>query len=178
MLRRIWLDLETTGLDVNQDVILEVGVVVAEEFDIISSGSWLVHDSSFRIQDLDPCVVDMHTKNNLFKEAEVGGKPLAAVENDLVWWLTRVMPAGAHWKLAGSSIHFDRKFIDKYMLKLSERLHYQMLDVTAVRESLLDWEPKIVNSRPREHSNHRALSDCFSSLSEWKYYKNAIFNRR
>lgn len=174
-MKRIWLDLETTGLE-DTDAILEVGVVIAEEFKIIAQRNWLANDSGYICRELRPRVYDMHTNNGLFDEIRCSGlaMPLPQIDEEIVKYLEEHMDKGQPWKLAGSSIHFDRKFIDKQMPRLSNRLHYRMLDVSAIKESLSDWAPDLVDGRPQPMGLHRALPDCIDSLHEWQYYKDVL----
>ena len=36
--------------------------------------------------------------------------------------------------LAGNSIHTDKKFLEKYMPRFVEHLHYRIIDVSTVKE--------------------------------------------
>ena len=68
--------------------------------------------------------------------------------------------------LAGNSIHQDRKFIDREMKKLSERLHYRMLDVSA-------WKVYFEGAKGKKFVKpemHRALDDIKGSIEELKWY--------
>jgi len=174
-MRRIWLDIETTGLDMEKDVILEVGIVLADTFDVRARASWLVTPTLQDLSNLRPRVREMHTKNGLLEEVmEPDTLPLYAVENQIIEWLKDNMPPEDSWKLAGSSIHFDRACIAKYMPKFENRLHYRMLDVSSIKESLMDWAPDLVEARPDAKALHRAVPDCLDSLEEWQYYKTVL----
>ena len=68
--------------------------------------------------------------------------------------------------LAGNSIHQDRKFIDKEWPKLSAKLHYRMLDVSA-------WKVYFENALGKKFVKrdlHRALDDINGSIEELKWY--------
>ena len=68
--------------------------------------------------------------------------------------------------LAGNSIHQDRKFIDREMPKVAERLHYRMLDVSA-------WKVYFEGAKHKKFvkpEEHRAMSDIQGSIEELKYY--------
>jgi oligoribonuclease len=61
-------------------------------------------------------------------------------------------------------------FIDKYFLKLSERLHYRMLDVSS-------WKIIMNNKYQRvykKQNSHRALDDIRESIGELRYYIDQI----
>ena len=36
--------------------------------------------------------------------------------------------------LAGNSVHADKKFLDKYMPKFMDHLHYRIVDVSTIKE--------------------------------------------
>jgi len=36
--------------------------------------------------------------------------------------------------LAGNTVHADKKFLDKYMPKFMDHLHYRIVDVSTVKE--------------------------------------------
>ena len=43
------------------------------------------------------------------------------------------VPAG-RCPLAGNTIHMDKRFLDKYMPRLMQHLHYRIVDVSSVKE--------------------------------------------
>jgi len=77
--------------------------------------------------------------------------------------------------LAGSSIHFDRKFILKYLQKLENRLHYRMLDVTSFK---ILFSKKYNKSLETENgAAHLAMSDILHSIEELVFYTKFIKKR-
>jgi oligoribonuclease len=77
--------------------------------------------------------------------------------------------------LAGSSIHQDRRFIVRYMPKLDRRLHYRMVDVSAIKELARRWYPAALANLPPKRESHRALDDIRESIDELRYYRRTIF---
>ena len=68
--------------------------------------------------------------------------------------------------LAGNSIGQDRLFLNKYMHRFADHLHYRMLDVSS-------W--KIVFNHKYgvkygKTNSHRALDDIKESIEEMKFY--------
>ena len=41
--------------------------------------------------------------------------------------------------LAGNSVHADKKFLDKFMPKFMDRLHYRIVDVSTIKELARRW---------------------------------------
>ena len=82
----------------------------------------------------------------------------------------------AHFKkknpvvICGNSISQDRKFIDRYLPKFSERLHYRMLDVSSFKIVFRE----MLGREFIKQNTHRALDDIRESIAELKYYMTAI----
>ena len=47
--------------------------------------------------------------------------------------VTAHTPEGA-CPLAGNTVHMDKRFIDAHMPRLSEHLHYRIIDVSTIKE--------------------------------------------
>ncbi len=72
--------------------------------------------------------------------------------------------------LAGNSIHQDRKFIERWMPRLNELLHYRMLDVSA-------WKVYFEGARGVKFTKpegHRAMDDIQGSLEEFGMYVQRV----
>lgn len=132
------LDLETTGLVVEPGDIMEVSVNIMtidlESVETYTSAVTCGRDVLTRMNDW---ALKTHTESGLLFECldRNKSKPLRTIEAEVVSLFTK------HFKdqkvvLVGNSIHFDRKFIDRYMPDLSQHLHYRMLDVSAIWEFL------------------------------------------
>lgn len=165
----LWVDLEMTGLDPNQDVILEVAAEVTDfEFKTLASYEAI-------IQQPKDLVVERMQKNNWWADfpanrdefvSKLGsGKPSEQAEQELISLIQDHFgeePA----VLAGNSIHNDRNFIRKWWPQLDLKLHYRMLDVSAWKVLMqakygLEFEKKEV---------HRAFDDIQASIAELQHY--------
>ncbi|PIZ62248.1 oligoribonuclease [Candidatus Saccharibacteria bacterium CG_4_10_14_0_2_um_filter_52_9] len=165
----LWVDLEMTGLDAENDVILEVAAEVTDfEFKTIASYEAIV-------QQPRDIVVDRMQKNiwwadfpanrDEFVNKLDSGKPLGQVEKELIALVTEHFGAEAA-VLAGNSIHNDRNFIKKWWPGLDLKLHYRMLDVSAWKVLMqakygVQFEKKEV---------HRAFDDIQASIAELQHY--------
>lgn len=160
----VFLDLETTGLDPNLSDILEVGIVVYDKnFNKLGVFSEVAH---YRHPDknpstwIDPFVVNMHTMNGLWDECDASQRSLRQIELDAIEFLK----AGGWIKqpLAGSTINFDRSFLQTHMLKLHDVFHYRNIDVSSFKNvwNMYDM-PELVSNNAE--SNHRAVVDCEGS---------------
>lgn len=173
----LWMDLEMTGLDPSEDRILEVAVIATDwDFKEIATfeAAVKVESSLFeqRIQaapdfwNAFPAVRDALKQQNDSDHAKSG----QAVEDELLKFVDEYFENVDRVLLAGNSIHQDRKFIDNEWDRLSKRLHYRMLDVSAWK---VVFEGKYRKKFAKPES-HRALDDIRGSIEELKYYLGKV----
>jgi oligoribonuclease len=161
----LWLDMEMTGLDPEECVILEVAAVVTDahlrRLDTLEA---VVYQPEAVLAGMDEWNVRTHTKSGLLARVP-SGRPLADVEADMCRLVSRYFgdePA----VLAGNSIGQDRKFVDRYMPRLAARLHYRMLDVSSFKVMIgARWGLKYDKAQ-----RHRAVEDIGESIDELAYY--------
>ena len=163
----LWVDLEMTGLEPDKDKILEVAAIATDmELNEVARYEAIVKvDENFMKSRM---VGDFWEKNHVSRDALIAqnetGKPVQEIENELLKFIDKNCTKELY--LAGNSIHQDRKFIEREMPKLNERLHYRMLDVSA-------WKIYFENALKKKFvkpENHRALDDINGSIEELKWY--------
>lgn len=165
----LWMDLEMTGLDINKEVIIEVGAIVTDMHLIeIDSYHAVVKQPQKYIDAMDNWNQQHHTQSGLVALIPTGKSP-DVVENELLDLVNK------HWPnerviLAGNTIGQDRLFINKYFTRLAEKLHYRMLDVTAWK---LIFNNMFKITYDKEVS-HRAVDDIKESIGELKHYLQYI----
>lgn len=173
----LWVDLEMTGLDPVEDRILEVGAILTDwDFNEIATyeAAKKVGPALFakRIKDAPdfwekfPEVRDALIAQNNSDAAKNG----RTVENELLEFIDKHFDADERIILAGNSIHQDRKFIDNEWGRLSKRLHYRMLDVSAWK---VVFDGKY-NKRFAKPEAHRAIEDIRGSIMELQYYLGKV----
>jgi oligoribonuclease len=165
----LWVDLEMTGLDSQQDVILEVAAEITDfEFKTLANYEAMVKQPR-------KTVVERMQKNSWWQDYPANrdefvaklddGKPSRQVERELIALIEQHFgdePA----VLAGNSIHNDRKFIARWWPALDLKLHYRMLDVSAWKVFMQGRYG--VNFEKREV--HRAFDDIQASIAELQHY--------
>ncbi len=173
----LWMDLEMTGLDPVEDRILEVAVIATDwDFKEIAVyeaakqvGPKLV-EKRMKVGkdfwDKFPSVRDALVAQNNSDAAKNG----RVIENELLEFIDEHFDEDDTVLLAGNSIHQDRKFIDNEWTRLSKRLHYRMLDVSAWKV-VFDGKYDKRFAKPEEH---RALDDIRGSIMELKYYLGKV----
>lgn len=165
----LWVDLEMTGLDIEQDVIIEVAAEITDfDFKTIANYEAIVG------QPVD-VVTDRIAKNAWWAEHPdsrdgivqkmAAAKPSTQVEQELIQFVSEHFgdePA----ILGGNSIHNDRNFIKQGWPTLDAKLHYRMLDVSSLK---IFMQGKFgVEYEKREI--HRAFDDIQASIAELQYY--------
>lgn len=165
----LWMDLEMTGLEPEKDVLLEAAIEVTDfQFKTIDS-------YEVRIKQDKKTVLSRMQKNiwwrgfpenrDEFVDKLPEGKPLIQVEQELIE-LTKKHFGDEPAVLAGNSIHNDRNFIRYWMPNFDLKLHYRMLDVSALK--VLMQGKYGVKFEKREV--HRAFDDIQASIAELQYY--------
>ena len=84
-----WIDLEMTGLDPNENVVVEIATLITnDELEIIAEGPDLViHATEEDLAKMDSFVVDMHTKSGLLPEIRNSNMSLEEAEKQTMAFL-------------------------------------------------------------------------------------------
>jgi oligoribonuclease len=174
--RLVWIDCEMTGLDPKFDEIVEIACIVTDgELNELDEGITLVvkpGDKSFA--GMDDFVVNMHTVSGLIEEIP-SGIALADAEQQVLAYVKAHVPEARKAPLAGSSVYVDRGFLANYMPELDAHLHYRLVDVSSIKELTRRWYPRVYFASPEKTGNHRALGDIQDSISELRFYRDAVF---
>lgn len=165
----LWVDLEMTGLDASQDVILEIAAEVTD-FDFKTLASYearIKHPRDLVAKRLQANVWynDYPENRDEFVRKAEQGKPLQQVEQEMIALIEQHFgnePA----VLAGNSIHNDRNFIKQGMPALDLKLHYRMLDVTSWK-MVMQARYGVNFEKPEVH---RAFEDIQASIAELQHY--------
>ncbi|MDQ5971978.1 MAG: oligoribonuclease [Patescibacteria group bacterium] len=165
----LWVDLEMTGLDAQQDVILEIAAEITD-FDFKTLESYearISHPQETVVKRMQANIwwKDYPQNRDEFVQKLAEGKPLQQVEQELVAIIQKHFgndPA----ILAGNSIHSDRGFIKQWMPALDLKLHYRMLDVTSFK-IVMQGKYGEVFEKPEVH---RAFDDIQASIAELQHY--------
>lgn len=171
----LWVDLEMTGLDANNDLILEVAAIATDwDFNEIAVYEGIVRNEDMTLEERFAANsvfwdANAHVRRGL-KEQNRHGKDLEEIEDDLLDFMEKHFRKDKPVLLGGNSIHMDRRFIVAQWPRMDARLHYRMLDVSAWKV-VFEGKFKKKFAKPEEH---RALGDIRGSILELKYYLGKV----
>jgi oligoribonuclease len=180
----LWADLEMTGLDPEEDRILEVAIIVTDfDFNEIETYESVVfqdealveermkqspwYENTYGERKKVGTVYDMAKASGLLEKI-AKGKPEEKVIEEVSALIKRNFEHEAI--LAGNSIHQDRRFIRKWWPSVDEMLHYRMLDVTSFK---IFMQGKY-GQEFKKNNEHKALEDIRGSIQELQYYINKL----
>jgi len=185
---RCFIDIETTGLAPTSEKILEVACIITDDqlreiarMECVTDAAR--HHEYVRMHQV---VRDMHYGNGLWMESlrsnlPVNSKDGESAETLLTTFIETHCPILSKKDppvLAGSTVSFDRAFLDVHMPGVTKRLHYRNLDVTSINELAKGFWPEVYKNRPAgngaENAKHRAMADIEVSLETARYYSRML----
>lgn len=170
----IWIDMEMSGLNPETDRVLEVAIVItdAQLNTVAESPALVVHQPDSVLDAMDNWNKSTHKKSGLIDRVKASTMSDADVEDRMVEFLARYVPAGVS-PICGNSVHQDRRFLVKYMPKLDAYFHYRLIDVSTLKELTRRWKPEVLTGMVK-HGKHEALADIHESIEELRYYRAQI----
>ena len=171
----IWIDLEMTGLDTDNDRIIEIATVVTDaDLNILAEGPVLaVHQPDSVLAGMDEWNTRQHGKSGLTERVRNSSISEAEAEALTLEFLRQWVPERAS-PMAGNSICQDRRFLHRCMPQLEQYFHYRNLDVSTVKELMKRWAPSLLSGFSKQ-SSHLALDDIKDSIAELRYYRETFF---
>ena len=173
----MWMDLEMTGLDPANDLIVEIATLVTDDdLEIIAEGPDLVIAApADALANMSDVVKQMHTRSGLLAAIAESTIKLDDAGAATLEFIKQHVPEAKTVPLCGNSIGTDRRFLAAYLPEIEEWLHYRSIDVSTIKELCRRWYPVEYAATPDKKGGHRALDDIRESVAELKYYRQAIF---
>lgn len=177
-LRYVWTDIETTGLDPKVDRILEIASIITDgDLNEMARYHAVVpyHTDALRIMrsDADPYVQAMHDETGLWEKcaSDEDIDHWAVVGDEFTSFITTHATAREHYRLAGSSVHFDHKFLMEEFPWAMALLTHRVLDVSTLMHFAnenygLPWFEKA--------GTHEAMTDIVESMEEYRYIRDSL----
>lgn len=181
----IWVDLEMTDLNPDVGFIIEIAVVITDrQLNMIAAldDSIVIHLSDEILNNMNEWCIKHHGESGLTERSRNSKISLAEAEELVLQFLRKngVPVDGVQdWDkkplIAGNTVWMDKLFIEKYMPRFNNALHYRVMDVSTVKELCRRWYPDLFAKMEKKKNPHRALGDILESIEELRYYKQAIF---
>ena len=172
----VWIDCEMTGLDPQNDVLVEIAVVCTDaELNVLDDGlDIVIATRPEKLVKMDAVVREMHTASGLLDAIRAAGTSVEQAEQQVLEYVKQHVPDRRKAPLCGNTISTDRAFIAHYMPTLDDHLHYRMIDVSSIKELSRRWYPRAYFNAPVKNGGHRAMADILESINELKYYRAAV----
>lgn len=167
----IWIDLEMTGLEPQQDQIIEIATVVTDQhLNILAQGPVIaIHQPDEVLTAMDKWNTQHHSASGLIERVRRSQSSLIDAECETIQFLQQYVPAKKS-PMCGNSICQDRRFMARLMPSLEAFFHYRNLDVSTLKELASRWKPDIGKGFVKKGA-HQALDDILESINELKYYR-------
>jgi oligoribonuclease len=167
----IWVDMEMTGLDPDNDRIIEVAVVITDpDLNILAEGPvFAIHQPDEIMNGMDAWNKGTHGRSGLIDRVKESTVTEEQAEAALIEFMKKYVPKGKS-PMCGNSICQDRRFMARGMPKLEAFFHYRNLDVSTLKELCRRWKPELVSGF-KKHQKHTALADIVESIEELRYYR-------
>lgn len=176
----LWVDLETTGLDLVDDEILEACFILTDS-DL--NTQWQAHTTfqpskkGWDRLTSNEFVRNMHADNGLIGDlVKKWGRPVGPsfmeFENSLLNKLNPLVGSTIH--LAGSGVAaFDRPLINRDFPRVAKMLHYAPIDVGVLKRCWQMWIGSDITD-DNAAKTHRAMSDVEGHLREARAFRHAF----
>ncbi len=171
----IWIDLEMTGLDTQNDRIIEIATIVTDSnLNILEEGPMLaIHQPDNVMAAMDKWNTKQHGGSGLTERVRQSTTNEAEAQRQTIEFLQQYVPEGAS-PMCGNSICQDRRFLARCMPELEAFFHYRNLDVSSIKELAKRWKPEVSKGFVK-NSSHLALDDTRDSINELIYYREHFF---
>lgn len=170
----IWIDLEMTGLEPQQDQIIEIATVVTDaNLEVLAQGPVVaIHQPEEILQAMDNWNTRHHSASGLTARVQQSKSDTAQAESETLDFLRNWVIAGKS-PMCGNSICQDRRFMARLMPELEEFFHYRNLDVSTLKELARLWKPELADGFVKQGA-HLALDDILESIAELQYYRECF----
>lgn len=167
----IWIDLEMTGLDTDNDCIIEIATIITDShLHILAEGPVMaIHQPTAILEQMDSWNTQHHTQSGLVERVHNSTIDYEQAEQTTLEFLQQYVDANQS-PMCGNSICQDRRFLHRSMPKLEQFFHYRNLDVSTLKILAQLWAPQVAKSYIKI-SQHIALEDIRDSIEELRHYR-------
>ena len=169
-----------TGLDVENDTIMSIACFITDaQLNLLDDEGWEVriHHSREALDNMNEWCIRTHGQSGLTAECLESETTADQAADDLLRYIKRFVRGAQKGLLAGSSVHCDRAFLSRPPYdRVTEYLHYRIMDVSSIKEAAYRWAPmEVMKGVPRKKGLHQAKEDILESIGEARYYREKLF---
>ena len=170
----VWIDLEMTGLEPDQDRVIEIATIVTDaQLNLLAEGPVLaIHQSEAVLAGMDEWNQTHHGQSGLLQRVRESRIDEAEAQQQTIAFLSQFVD-GRQSPMCGNSICQDRRFLARHMPDLEAFFHYRNLDVSTLKELARRWYPEVFAGLSKTGS-HLALDDIRESIEELRYYRERM----
>jgi oligoribonuclease len=170
----IWIDLEMSGLNPDEDLIIEIATVVTDKhLVVLAEGPVLaIHQSDATMTNMDEWNTRQHGESGLVERVKASKTTESDAEQQTLTFLRKYLDPMAS-PMCGNSICQDRRFLVRYMPELAAFFHYRNLDVSTLKILAHLWGSGTVTGFEKEPT-HLALADIYDSIRELRFYREHL----
>ena len=170
----IWIDLEMTGLDTQNDQILEIATLVTDQhLEVLAEGPVIaIHQADEALAGMDEWNTSQHGRSGLTARVRFSSWTEGRAERETLAFLRQWVPAGAS-PMCGNSVCQDRRFLARAMPRLEAYFHYRNLDVSTLKILAQRWAPGLAEAFKKD-ARHQAMDDIKESIGELRHYRQHL----
>ncbi|SCU77322.1 LAFA_0A01090g1_1 [Lachancea sp. 'fantastica'] len=170
----VWVDCEMTGLDHTKDKIIEICCIITDgDLNVVDEDGYesVVHCDKSLLDGMDEWCVEHHGSSGLTEKVLQSTKTTQQVEDELLAYVQRWVPAERRGILAGNTVHMDRLFMLREFPKVVKHLFYRIIDVSTIMEVSFRHNPELASVFPRKKGAHTAKADILESIEQLRWYR-------
>lgn len=166
----LFIDIETTGLNPQKHEILEISAIATDtNLEPLDNGYHAILHYDEPVSDF---ISAMHGDNGLLGACKYSELSYRQVEQGLQNYLK----SKGELLIAGSSVHFDRVFLDMKLNQITrtDQFSHRVLDISAIDEAMKAWNKPAYQNRPERTTNHRTQRCLADTLNLARWYQTVI----
>lgn len=164
-----------TGLDHTTDVILSISCYITDAtLNLLEPSGYhaVIATPKSVLDNMSPWCIDTHGRTGLTSACLKSTTTMDVAATSLLAYIKHHVHDPRVALLAGNSVHVDKLFLlQSPWTEIVEYLHYRILDVSAIKESLRRWcSESVLMEAPQKKLVHSAREDVLESIEEARYY--------